>query len=64
MAALDFSYDKQQDIMTIEGIKYSGEVFREFGIGPTPARWLRIIKLEDGVLHVEVKKDESPKGAV
>lgn len=56
--ALDFSYDTGNDIMTIEGIKYSGEIFRAFGIGPTPGKWLRIISLENGVLNVEVKRDQ------
>lgn len=55
--ALDFSYDAPNDIMTIEGIRYAGEMFREFGLGPNPGKWLRIISIEDGVLTVEVKKE-------
>lgn len=29
--SLAFSYDQDNDIMTIEGIKYSGDLFRAWG---------------------------------
>lgn len=28
---LQFDYDESSDVMTIEGIKYSGELFRQWG---------------------------------
>lgn len=29
--SLDFTYDKDRDVITIEGQEYSGEIFRQFG---------------------------------
>ena len=30
---LQFEYDEQRDIITIEGVKYAGDVFRTLGLG-------------------------------
>jgi len=54
-ASLAFSYDPDKDELTIEGVRYSGELFRQYGIGPSPAdRWHRIVeRREDGQLVIE-----------
>jgi hypothetical protein len=33
---LNFEYDYHRDVMTIEGVKYAGALFREFGINGMP----------------------------
>lgn len=55
---LKIAYDERNDILEVEGIKYSGHVFRYFGLGTVPGSWIRIIKREDGVAVVEIR-DES-----
>jgi hypothetical protein len=30
---LSFSYDIERDVLTIEGLQYSGDLFREFSVG-------------------------------
>ncbi len=32
-AKLSFEYDEEQDILTIEGIRYTGDLFREWSDG-------------------------------
>jgi hypothetical protein len=56
---LEFSYDFERDVMTIEGIQYSGDLFRCFGIRTTaPHELMRIVKREDGVLTVQTVHDK------
>jgi hypothetical protein len=50
---LQFSYDAIRDVLTIEGVQYSGGLFREFGLGPLN-RPLKIIKREDGLVTVQI----------
>jgi hypothetical protein len=50
---LALSYDEAGDVLTVEGTKYSGEVFRQFGFG-TAGRWMRVLSRDDGVVTVEV----------
>lgn len=47
-------YDPQLDVIEIEGTKYSGEMFRGFGIDAMVGQVLRIDKREDGVITVTV----------
>jgi hypothetical protein len=49
---LNFSYDELADIMEIEGIRYSGELFRQFGRVMPLHTPLKIISRHDGVLVV------------
>lgn len=52
MSNLNFSYDEVQDVITIEDIKYAGELFRQFGrVFPLHAP-LKVISRDDGVLVV------------
>lgn len=45
-------YDQQLDVIEIEGTKYSGEMFRSFGINAMVGQILRIDRLDDGVITV------------
>ncbi len=57
--ALRFSYDNQRDELIIEGVRYSGDLFRGLGFGPTPAgRWLRIVKIDDGVVTIQERLED------
>lgn len=57
---LRLGYDKRTDVLTIEGVRYHGDLFRGLGIGPTPVgRWLRIVKVEaDGVVTIEERLED------
>lgn len=51
MAPLDVKpYDAEQDVMTIEGIRYSGELFRELGFSAQVGQLLRVVERTDGVV--------------
>jgi hypothetical protein len=45
-------YDEPRDIVTIEGIRYSGELFRSFDIAPT-GTLLRIMARDDGIVTLQ-----------
>lgn len=45
-------YDPQLDVIEIEGTKYSGEMFRGFGINAMVGQTLRIDRRDDGVITV------------
>lgn len=48
---LQFHYDRHRDVMTIEGIKYSGAMFRHFGFGALHKPfWM--LKREDGTITI------------
>lgn len=52
MSTLQFQYDQQTDILTIEGIRYSGEMFRQLG-GVLPEGNAFVVEARaDGVLCV------------
>lgn len=46
---LNISYDTWTDILMIDGVRYSGDLFRNFGIGPT-GKPLLVTRKEDGVV--------------
>lgn len=50
MADLKVAYDPQRDVLEIEGVKYSGEIFRTYGgLQPlAPEHYLKIEKREPG----------------
>lgn len=51
---IEMVYDRDRDIVTINGVKYAGAFFRSFGIHGAPVgSLLRIIKRDDGTLTVE-----------
>lgn len=47
--------DNERDVITIYGINYSGSLFRGLGLETPEDAWMKIIKREDGVLHIEMK---------
>lgn len=52
--ALSFSYDEERDVLTVEGIQYSGALFRALGVqGLTKGSVLQILGREDGLLTVK-----------
>lgn len=54
---LDFSYDRARDILTVEGIKYSGEFFRCFAESIPLKSWFRIIERGDGVIAISKEEE-------
>ena len=51
---LNFSYEAEEDVMIIEGIKYSGDFFRFMAIsGPSDQAFRIKERNEDGVLVLE-----------
>lgn len=54
---LSIEYDRLKDIVTIEGNKYSGELFRGLGLVTHPGLWIRVTKVEDGLIHLEEKTE-------
>lgn len=61
--SLSFSYDAPNDLLIIEGVKYSGELFRSLGIhGMAVGRTFRIKeRSNDGVLVIENVDDFKDK---
>lgn len=55
---LDYLYDEAQDIFTIEGVRYSGELLRT-GMQTRPNTLLRIVKR--GKSHADWNKQEELK---
>ena len=55
MTPLAFSYDSEHDILTIEGRKYSGDLFREFGFGPTEEGKCFKLKIDHGCMTIYVQ---------
>lgn len=59
MSTLNFKYDEDGDVLTIEGVHYAGDLFREFGIKEThPARLMKIVNI-NGVLSLKVAHDSA-----
>lgn len=50
MERLKFDYNEMDDILTIEGIRYAGAIFRDLGWETPIGECFRIEKREDGVL--------------
>lgn len=50
MSDLDFSYDQISDCLTIEGIRYSGNLFREWGKTAPLDTLFEIVSRENGCL--------------
>lgn len=60
---LKFEYDSDKDIITIEGVAYSGDFFRMLGSVPT-TRLFRI-RCDEGInlqlwRHIEVRPGDYP----
>jgi hypothetical protein len=53
MADLNFEYDKEIDVITIEGVKYSGDFFRFFANPPRDCAF-KIVSNDNG--HLVIKE--------
>ena len=58
---LNFSYDANNDLITIEGVTYTGDLFRLWARDLPLFQWHRIIRRENGVVTIETTKDEPGK---
>ena len=47
------SYDFGSDIYLIEGVRYSGEFFRQFSKGLQPGDYFRFVKRENETIYIE-----------
>ena len=55
---LRIEYDFIGDVLTIEGVRYSGDLFRSFGLTPTREGFLyTIINRQDGVVTIQQVQD-------
>ena len=64
--ALDFSYDANRDILTVEGMRYSGEIFRQWAEKLPVGYWFQFIGRSTGVVELRVDyagPDELPDAA-
>ena len=51
---LNYKYDDLKDILTIEGIKYSGEFFRALAVGGLAVgKHLKIIERKDSTFTIQ-----------
>jgi hypothetical protein len=50
--------DDEADIVTLYGIRYSGEIFRGLGFDLRPGQSFKILKREDGVITIQTARDE------
>lgn len=55
---LEIKYDKQEDTLTIEGIKYSGEVFRNLGFWMPVGMKFMLVKRDNGVVTIQRLQEE------
>ncbi len=56
---LRVSYNANEDVLTVEDIKYSGSLFRTLGFGATPmGRWIRITDKTDGVVTIQERTED------
>lgn len=54
---LRFEYDEATDIITIEGARYAGRLFRELGEeGMKPGSLFRLLRRDDGVITIGVEE--------
>lgn len=49
---LDFSYDESTDILTIEGVKWSGDLLRKMCTELPLGKWFRMVERADGVITI------------
>jgi len=49
---LDVEYDPWSDVLTIEGFRYSGVLFRDLAGGLQKNRWFQIVSRDDGVITI------------
>jgi hypothetical protein len=50
---LQFEYDAATDILTVEGIQYDGQVFREFGFGGMMNQTIQFRRDDRGAISLQ-----------
>ena len=50
-APLQVEYDQRDDVLTVDGVRYSGHIFRTLALCE-PGTWLRFEDRRDGVVSV------------
>lgn len=58
--SIKLEYDGASDTLTIEGVKYAGDVFRSFAVMKL-GTWMRIESRTGGVLHVRRVDDKTDR---
>lgn len=53
--SIRIAYDEEGDVVTIEGVSYSGDFFRQFGRAPM-GTILRVAQRLDGAISVIVER--------
>lgn len=52
--------DDARDVMTIDGVQFSGELLAFFTTATKPGYWFRFLGVENGKLIVQQKEGETP----
>jgi phage baseplate assembly protein gpV len=52
MPSLEISYDQAADVLTVEGVRYAGELFRTLAF-PNTSRLYRFLRAADDVTVVD-----------
>ncbi len=59
-----FAFDEQRNVVAVDGLKISGELFDALGTPTPPGAWLRVVSVGDGVATMEQRTDlVDPKAA-
>ncbi len=57
MTSLRIEYDRATDVLTVEGISYSGGLFRTFAeMGINTGQWIKAYRTEDGIITLRTIK--------
>ena len=56
MNTLQHEYDERLDVLTVEGVKYSGSLFRALSFGAAIGDWLQVVERKDGVITLRSKR--------
>lgn len=54
---LEFNYDEEADVLTVEGIRYSGNFFRFFAVAGPSDDVFRVVERHDGVVVIQKVED-------
>ena len=58
MATLDYSYNKKKDVLTVEGVQYSGDFFRAMSkAGIALNEPFKIVRRDDDTITIERIRD-------
>ena len=61
---LDFDYDSESDVLTIEGVRYSAQLFRDFSPqGFVTGTLFCFTRHGDGTFYIEKQRRKSREGS-